>query len=78
MGAHAKFIHSFSKNPWAWVFFVLFIIAERGNWQRGHDLTRVCSLMPHGLATSSNPVTPQQIIDMICADREAPDEPSPY
>jgi hypothetical protein len=75
MGLHAKLVASFSNSPWAWVFFAAFVFAEYGNWQRGHDLTRVCALIPHDIVTYGHPVTPQQIVDHICASRNSdPDD----
>lgn len=62
---HDWFINSFSRNPWMWVFLILFIIAERGNWQRGHELAEVCSLVPRGMAYAANPT-----VDDICANHE--------
>ncbi len=74
MGLHARFIASFSRNPVAWMLLAAFALAEYGNWQRGRELSRVCALVPHEVATyASHPWTARQEIDRICAGREPVD-----
>jgi hypothetical protein len=57
---------SLVQNPLAWILFAMFAIAEYGNWHRGHDLSRICELVEHGVIVASRPVTPLQEIDAIC------------
>ena len=73
MGLHARLIASFSRNPVAWSLLAVFALAEYGNWQRGRELSRVCALVPHGVASASHPRTAQEEIDRICAGREPVD-----
>ena len=67
-------IASISGNPAAWVFFVLFAIAEHANYQRGSELTRVCELTGPHTASYARPINAQEEIDTICASREPEDE----
>ncbi len=52
-----RFRESISANPIAWFFFLLFALAEYGNYQRGHELTQVCEILPLPEGTSSGPKT---------------------
>lgn len=71
MALYARLVQSLSTNPWAWLFFALFVIAEYGNWHKGRDLTRLCDAAPRSPYYAANPVTPQEVIENICGAREA-------
>jgi hypothetical protein len=60
-------------NPVAWFLFVLLVIAEYGNYQRGKELTRVCELSgPHDVFIE-HPRTDRQELDNICINRLSDD-----
>ncbi|WP_428668059.1 hypothetical protein [Reyranella sp.] len=60
---------SFSKNPLAWILFVLFLIAEGGNWQRGVELSRLCELTGLDDDLVANLTANQREIRRICVGR---------
>lgn len=72
-----RFNQSLAKNPLLWVLLAAFLIAEHANWQRGHDLTRVCNLIPHDMVVYGHPIKPQEIIDKICSDHDGTDDYEP-
>lgn len=68
-----RFKESVLRNPFAWVLFGMFVIAEYGNWQRGVELSRVCDLLGEHDVSVSNPRTARQEIDNICINRWSDD-----
>jgi hypothetical protein len=61
------------KNPIAWLFFALLVIAEYGNYNLGKDLHRMCDLLGEHNVSFEHPVTPQEEIDTICLSHRADD-----
>jgi hypothetical protein len=60
-------------NPIAWFFFLLAVMAEYGNYQRGHELTQVCEILPLPDVTSFSPKTAKEKAERICLDRLSDD-----
>jgi hypothetical protein len=61
------------KNPFAWILFVLLVIAEYGNYQRGKELDHVCELTgPHDVGFVS-PKNDKEELDTICISRQPDD-----
>jgi hypothetical protein len=56
-------------NPAALFFFVLAVVAEYNNYQRGHELTQVCELLSYPDVTVANPKTALGKVATICSDR---------
>jgi hypothetical protein len=56
-------------NPAALFFFVLAVIAEYNNYQRGHELTQVCELLSYPDVAVANPKTALGKVATICSDR---------
>jgi hypothetical protein len=67
-------LSSIAGNPAAWIFFVLFLIVEHANYQRGTELARVCELIGPHTASYGHPQNAREEIDTICAGRESDDE----
>jgi hypothetical protein len=64
-------------EPHGVFFFVLAVIAEYNNYQRGHELTEVCELLSYPDVTVANPKTALAKVATICSDRlsdNAPDD----
>jgi hypothetical protein len=61
-------------NPVAWFFFLLAAVAEYGNYQRGHELTQVCEILPLPGVTLFSPKTAKEKAERICLDRLSDDD----
>jgi hypothetical protein len=62
-------------NPVALFFFVLAVIAEYNNYQRGHELTQVCELLSYPDVTVANSKTALGKVATICSERLSDDGP---
>src|SRR5262249_55790916 len=62
----ARSLGDYDWNPIACIFFLLFALAEFGNWQMGNELARICELVGQGSAVTGGAKTE---IDGICANR---------
>jgi hypothetical protein len=63
----------FTWSPMAWIFLGLFALAEVGNWQIGHEITRVCELLGQRDFSFSPPNPAKNEIDGICRNRSPQD-----
>lgn len=72
-----KIAESFEKNPLAWIFFVLFLLAEFWNYQKGVQLDKVCEGFPETTVIHEHPPTPLEEAKNICDGRndEEPYQP---
>jgi hypothetical protein len=62
------------QNPLAWIFFILFLMAEYWNYERGAQLDTVCEAIPFADILPFNPKTDLEKAQVICDDRrDVPD-----
>jgi hypothetical protein len=62
----ARSLGEFDWNPIAWIFLLLFALAEFGNWQMSNEIARVCELVGQG---KSVPGAAKAEISDICSNR---------
>jgi len=62
----ARSLGDYDWNPIACIFFLLFALAEFGNWQMGNELARVCELVGQGNALTGAAKTE---VGGICSNR---------
>jgi hypothetical protein len=66
------------RNPLAWFFFVLFVVAEYWNYEHSDELDTVCQAVPYADLLPYNPKTDLEKAQVICDGRrdlpEPPDE----
>jgi hypothetical protein len=74
-GLLGKIRDALFANPVALFFFVLAVIAEYNNYQRGHELTQVCDLLSYPDVTVANPKTALGKVATICSDRLLDNDP---
>jgi hypothetical protein len=73
-----RLMENVAKNLVAWLFFLLFVFAEIGNYTEGRDLHQLCDLLGDHVASVREPHTLQKKIDNICLYHETVDnEESP-
>lgn len=57
------------RNPAAWFFFALFLLAEYWNYEKGKQLDRVCELTGPHEAVVAKPTTDREELGNICLSR---------
>jgi hypothetical protein len=62
----ARSLGDYDWNPIACIFFLLFALAEFGNWQMGNEMARVCELVGQGNALTGAAKTE---VGGICSNR---------
>jgi hypothetical protein len=62
-------ISSLLQNPLAWVFFVLFLVAEYWNYEHIKQLDTVCEAVPYADLLPYDPKTDLEKAQVICEDR---------
>jgi len=67
-------ISSLLQNPLAWIFCMLFVIAEYWNYENGEQLDRVCELTGYHAAMIAHPTSAREELDNICIGREDDDD----
>ncbi|MGA7386483.1 MAG: hypothetical protein WBW99_00945 [Pseudolabrys sp.] len=57
------------QNPIALIFFVLFLMAEYWNYEKGTQLDTVCEAIPEPIVLHLNPKNAQEKAELICDPR---------